>query len=115
MPIASTSTVQTGKFPLCSLPCMLKAPQCKIHKSGIAAWMWEIIEAEQVSDESDSHPRPCWRKYSKHRHEVLSDPEDMPYTSTSSESDDTITEIMPDEVSLMSTGLSPLLTQILDC
>ncbi|KAI9441090.1 hypothetical protein F5148DRAFT_1154018, partial [Russula earlei] len=88
-PIASTSTVQTSS-------------SARNQQTWNTAQMWEIIEAEQASSESDLHPWPHRRKYNKRRHEVLSAPEDMPYASTmslgsSSESDNTITEIMRDE------------------
>ncbi|KAI9441140.1 hypothetical protein F5148DRAFT_1293400 [Russula earlei] len=89
-PIASASTVQTARN----------------QQTQNTARMQEIIEAEQASSESDSHPWPHWRKYNKCRREVLSVPEDMPYASTmslgsSSESDNTITEITRDEIADM--------------
>ncbi|KAI9448881.1 hypothetical protein F5148DRAFT_1153309 [Russula earlei] len=89
-PITSTSTVQTGS-------------SAQNQRTWNTAWMQEIIEAEQASSESDLHPWPHRRKYNKCRREVLSVPEDMPYASTmslgsSSESDNTITEITHDEV-----------------
>ncbi|KAI9447096.1 hypothetical protein F5148DRAFT_1153540, partial [Russula earlei] len=88
-PIASASTVQTGS-------------SVQNQRTQNTAWMWEIIEAEQASSESDLHPWPHRRKYNKRRCEVLSVPEDMPYASTmslgsSSESDNIITEITCDE------------------
>ncbi|KAI9453734.1 hypothetical protein F5148DRAFT_1151894 [Russula earlei] len=50
------------------------------------AQMQEIIEAEQASDESDSHPWPLWRKYNKGRHEVHSIPCTVPFEFTGQDS-----------------------------
>lgn len=68
--------------------------------------MQEIIEAERERDGSDLRPRPRQRKHHKRKHEVLSDPEDEPYTSSQagsldsdSDTDDSTTEIItPNEV-----------------
>ncbi|KAH8977160.1 hypothetical protein EDB86DRAFT_3093001 [Lactarius hatsudake] len=70
------------------------------------AWMEEIIRAEQESDESDTQPHQKKKKRRKHKPEVLSDPEDKPYTTVASgfdsESDSSsITEIAPDEIADM--------------
>jgi hypothetical protein len=83
--------------------------------------MCEIIEAEQEPDDSDLCRHRHQKKAGRCKREVLSDPEDGPYSlSTGSsdsdsktESDDSI-QIMPDEVRLSPIyyGLLCLLTQL---
>jgi hypothetical protein len=69
--------------------------------------MCEIIEAEQEPDDSDLCRHRCQKKAGKCKQEVLSDPEDGPYSLSTASSDldsktesDSSVQIMPDEVRL---------------
>ncbi|KAI9456406.1 hypothetical protein F5148DRAFT_1151338 [Russula earlei] len=90
--------------------------QCALRPDGTLKDASDIVWFNDKDDDTpiaststvqtDLHPWPHRRKYNKRRHEVLSVPEDMPYASTmslgsSSESDNTITEIMHDEIADM--------------
>jgi hypothetical protein len=89
--------------------------------------MQEILDAEQQTDDPDSHPRhrpSRQRKTGKRKREVFSDPEDKPYASTvplttDSESDSGVMGITPDEVRsrllVHVVSSAALLTQNLDC
>ena len=95
-------------------------PQCPISHIAIGlalpvrnprtqntARMREIIEAEQEPDDSDLRRHRHQKKAGKRKREVLSDPEDGPYSLSTASSDsdsktesDSSVQIMPDEVCL---------------
>jgi hypothetical protein len=65
--------------------------------------MQEIIEVEQESNNSESHSRLWQRKNGKHKHDILSDSKDEPYTSSKtsnleSGSNHDITKVIAEEV-----------------
>ncbi|KAH9173891.1 hypothetical protein EDB89DRAFT_1905048 [Lactarius sanguifluus] len=88
------------------VPTQIASPSERKKRKRNTARMEEIIRAEQESDESVTFPLPRQKKKKRKRKpEVLSDPEDKPYTSVASgfdsESDgSSIAEIAPDEVHL---------------
>jgi hypothetical protein len=108
MPIVPSGTVQKGKFPFASLPPhTLKNHQHEIKEPGTLHGCRRSSEqSKKVMIRTRLHILAkvlAREKKCKRKREVLSNPEDKPYTSTlasssDSEGDRSITEIAPDEV-----------------